>query len=120
MSLKDTHISALEKITATIDQNNALSHSIDLGGLRLFSVTLPSEWTDASLSFQSSYDGGVTWHDVFKESTEYSITANAGNDCNVDVQRFASIPMLRVRSGSSITPVNQESARSIGLVLRSV
>lgn len=112
--------SILESIAISIASGTSLSGAINLGGLRVFSIAVPSPWTTANLTFQASYDGGTTWSDVYKDGSEYVYTATAGKDNDVDLQRFSSIPMLKVRSGTSGTPVNQAADRTITLVLRAV
>lgn len=119
MSYKNTY-STLETTTATFAAGASTTNAINTYGLRLFSIVLPADWTTADLTFQSSYDGGATWQDVYKSGAEYVVSSIAAKDLDVDFQRFSSISMIKVRSGTSSTPVAQAAARSLTLVLRGI
>lgn len=115
-------------LTATILSGEALSDAIDLSAFatnkdsyRLFSITLP-EMTSAAITFQSSRDNGVTWLDLYDATnTEITIPASTGiREIVLDPYIFSSVYMLKVRSGTSGTVVNQAAERLIGLITRNV
>lgn len=113
--------SVLESTTASIASGTSISGAINLGGLRLFAIVMPSSWTTANLTFQASYDGGTTWVNMYDASgTELNITASASRMIYLDPYIFSSVPMIKVRSGTSASPVNQAADRTITLVLRAV
>ncbi len=114
-------INALETAGAVIESGASLSDAVDLSGLRLFGLVLPTQWTTASITFQASYDGGASWHDMYdKDGNELTASAAASRNVVLDPTNFAAVPMMKVRSGTSGTPVAQGAARSVGLVLRSI
>jgi len=94
--------------TATIATGAALSGAIDLGGQLLCSIALPSGWTTASLTFQASHDN-VTYRNVYStDGTELTVTsATADRHVVLDPANFAGVQFVKIRSGTSGTPVNQ-------------
>ena len=118
--------------TATIASGASLSDAINLNsmapnslgqtpksGLRLFGIVMPSSWTTANLSFQASIDGGTTYVDIMDATgTEYVVTAGTSRFIPVDPTPFSAISLLKVRSGTTGTPVNQSGTRTLTLVLR--
>lgn len=121
MSLKDASFSALEVIAAAIPDAGSITDPINLGGLRLFGVVMPADWTAANLTFQMSPDGGASWANL-KDQTGNEITAVvSASDCVVvDPAHFAAMPFLRIRSGTAASPVVQSAERTIKLILRAV
>lgn len=121
MSLKDTCVSTWEAFPVSLPQNASITERINLGGLRLFSIVMPTEWTSASLTFQMSPDGETAWSNI-KDSTGGEITAiaNAGDCIVLDPSLFAAFQYIRIRSGTIALPITQESARSLRLLLRRV
>jgi len=124
MAIRDTISCAEELVNATISSGTSLSNSVNLGGLRLFGFVMPSEWDAADISFQASVDGGTTWNDIYDGNvatggTEYVIDAAASRYIILDPTAFCAITMIKIRSGTSGTPVNQTTNRKLQLVLRS-
>ena len=106
--------------TVSIASGESLSGAIYLGGIRLFGLVMPSTWTTANLTFQVSVDG-TTYQNLYDgDGTEVQVTTAAGYTHTLDPALFAAIPFVKVRSGTSGTPVNQGGDRTIGLILRSV
>lgn len=121
MSLKDTCVCAWEAFPVTISSGASLTGTINLSGLRLFSIAMPSSWTAANLTFQMSPDSGTTWVNL-RDQSGNEVVAVADASCCVLLTpaQFASIQYLRIRSGTAATPVAQAADRSLQLVLRSV
>lgn len=104
--------------TATIAANASLSGAIDLNPSSLLAIAMPSAWTSASLTFQSSYDGS-TYFDVYNDAgDEYIIPVVASQFIILQRKDFLGLGYLKVRSGTTGTPVNQTSARTIGLIIK--
>ena len=104
---------------ATIANGASLSGALDLGSMRLAGVLMPAAWTAAGLTFQASYDN-VTYFNVFGDAAEYAVAsaaASVNNFVAVDRTKFASVRFIKVRSGTSGTPVNQGAQRLLPLVL---
>lgn len=96
----------------TIPNGEALSNSIGSAGVS--GIIMPAEWTAASLTFQGSHDG-VTFVNIRNDSgDEYVIPA----DASWGIVLSAPLPFrhIKVRSGTSGTPVNQAAERTLELV----
>jgi len=105
-------------IHANIASGEALSGAIQLHGYRVSGIQMPSSWTTAALTFQGSVDG-VTFNDIYDEAgVEFSVAAAASIYIGLDAGalELSDIPYLKVRSGTTGTPVNQGAAREIKLV----
>lgn len=107
-----------ENKTATIANGASLSGAVDLGaGAVLAAIYMPAAWTAASLTFQASADG-VTYVDVYDDGdVEYEIAAAASRSIKVSLEDFIGVRYLKVRSGTTATPVAQGASRSIVLVV---
>lgn len=102
--------------TATIANGESLSGAIGLGLERVYAIQMPSAWTAGNLTFQASYDNS-TFADVYQDDgTELTVTAAASRFIVLDPVQFLGIRAIKVRSGTSGSPVNQGAARSLQLV----
>jgi len=104
---------------ATIANGASLSAAIALSpDMAVVSIQMPAAWTTANLTFQGGADG-VTYADLYKlDGTEYSVVAAASRYVKVPLGDLLGMAYLRVRSGTTGTPVNQGAART--LLLRTV
>ncbi len=106
-------------VQAAIASGTALSAGIPLDGNLLAGVGLPNStgWTDASLTFQVSVDGGTTYYDLWKDGAEYTLTVPTGRTnatfFDVPPADFAAFTHIKVRSGTAGTPVNQGADRTL-------
>jgi hypothetical protein len=106
--------------TATIDNGASLSGAVNLSGFTLIGIDMPATWTAANLTLQASVDNS-TWDNVFDFlGTEVTITAAASRFILLNPADFVSVRYLKVRSGTSGTPVNQGGARTITLIVRAI
>ena len=106
--------------SATIASAASLSGAIDLAGCVLVGIQMPSGWDAANLTFQGSADG-VTYGDVYDGAgTEYFVTAVASYFIRIDPQDLVPIRYLKVRSGTTGTPVAQGAERVLTLIVRPV
>jgi hypothetical protein len=97
----------------TIANGASLSPPLDLDQGRVAILFMPPQWTPAAITFQIGDDAG-TWSDYFNsDGTEYALTVAAGRAIRLPIADFLGIRRLRVRSGTSGTPVNQAAARDI-------
>ena len=104
----------------TIANGASLSGAICLGDGVLCAIGMPAAWTAAALTFQVSDDGGVTWSELL-DNNQAAVTVaapTAGNRINMFSTDFQSSVFLKVRSGTSASPVNQGAARVFTLVAR--
>jgi hypothetical protein len=105
--------------TATISQGAALSSDIVLDSYELVAVIMPAEWTAANLTVQVVHAGREV--NVYDDAgTEVTLTAAANRMIllNTLTKQLRGQQTIRLRSGTSGTPVNQAFARTLTLVLR--
>ena len=102
--------------TASIAAGASLSSAVYLGAGTLLGISLPSAWTAATVTLQTSLDGGATWIDVYDDGgNEIVLSPAAGKFTPLDAGTFGNLVYLKVRSGTGSAPVNQVGARSITL-----
>jgi len=93
--------------TATIANGAALSSAVDLVNSTLVAISMPAAWTAASITFDVSNDG-VTYGPLYYQGSEFTLTeASASRLITVDPLALMPWRYLKVRSGTSGTPVNQ-------------
>jgi hypothetical protein len=105
-------------IRVTIAASAALSAIAEIGDNRIAAIVMPATWTTANLTFQASIDG-TDFFDVYDEAgAEYSVTAGASRYIGLDAGalELSAINYIKVRSGTTGSPVNQGAAREIILV----
>lgn len=107
----------LTTFTVAIASGQSLSSQIDIGPGKLVGIVIPSGWTSASMTFQVSPDGGTTWGNFFTYlGTEVTASAVASQYLEVDPTIFGAVRSLKLRSGTSGSPVTQASSVNITLV----
>ena len=100
----------------TISNGQSLSPAVDLGTGRLKAILMPAAWTAASLSFQASPDGVTYGEAIYQDGTAISATVAAAQYIIVDGTRFEGARYIKIRSGTSGSPVNQGADRALTLV----
>jgi hypothetical protein len=101
-------------LTATIANGASLSQGLYIGG-RIASITLPSAWTAANLTFQASQDG-ATFTDVY-DSAGNEVTATAAASHTITIDQFNGAIFIKIRSGTGGTPVAQGAARALTVLV---
>ena len=106
-------------IPATIANNESLSSEIALAVSELRSVrpcaVLVDNWDAADMSFQGSTDG-VDWYDIYRQDgTELTVEIEADRIVVLTPADFLGFAHLKVRSGTSGSPVNQSPAVAVTL-----
>ncbi len=110
----------LLSLTATIASGASLSDALDLTGLTVVGLQMPSTWTAAAITLESSADN-ATFDDVYdSEGNELSLTADASRFIPLAPTAMVSYPYLKLRSGTSGTPVNQAATRVITVIARAI
>jgi len=105
-------------ITATIANGASLSAEIDLKGHQLAAIFMPGTWTTANLSYQASDQTGGTFQDVYDSAgNELTSIADASRTIT-DIPELGPIRFLKIRSGTTGTPVNQGGNRTIILLVK--
>jgi hypothetical protein len=109
-------------LTLTIANGASLSDEADLEGRSLVGIYMPSAWTAANLTFQVAHTSGGTFQDAYDDAgSEVTVTAAASRYIGLtsaDALCLSAARFLKVRSGTTGTPVNQAAERSIVLVLK--
>lgn len=103
-------------IEATIANGGSLSPAVDMGGMALVGIQMPAAWTAATITLQTS-DDNSTFRNVHNTAGEVDLTVSASIQLMLagleGLSRY-----IKVRSGTTATPVNQGAERVIGLVCR--
>lgn len=106
--------------TATIANNTAVSDAVSIAGAHYIGLVMPATWTGANLTFQTSHDG-VTYQNLYDDDgVEVTVQAAASRNIGIKTAALALAPWryLKIRSGTSGTPVNQGGERTITAVLK--
>lgn len=102
-----------QSLSAEVD----LVRFIDVGGPRMCAISMPAAWTAASLTFQVSYDNGVTYQNVYDSNgNEYTVSAAAGSYILLDPATFITLGKFKIRSGTAGSPVNQAADRTLNVI----
>lgn len=107
-------------LTATIANGASLSDAVKVAG-RMAGIITPVAWTAAALTFQASADG-TNFFDLYDAATERTLASGAmptaaQRHLHLPPLEWKSINYVKVRSGTSGSPVNQGAARSVIVVL---
>lgn len=108
-------------VDATIDQTDgatafSITAAIDLADKRLVRIALPAAWTAADLTFSVSYDG-INFNNLFDEfGAEVVVKAAASRSIRLNITDWLGVKKLKIRSGTSATPVNQTTGRALRLI----
>jgi hypothetical protein len=98
---------------------NGQSGVIDMTGCVLIGVQMSTAWTAAGITFLAATAETGTFHSVFGSTgDEITLSADASRFINVSPLTSVGYRWLRVRSGTSGTPVAQAAARTLTLVTR--
>jgi hypothetical protein len=102
----------------TILSGQSLSAGGQPNGLEIVGCVMPAGWDTATITFQGSMDG-ATWQNLYDETGgEVTLQAAAGRYIVVPPALMAGLPWVRVRSGTSGTPVNQTADRLLTWLIR--
>lgn len=96
----------------------SLSAGISIGPYTLAGIQMPAAWVAAGLSFQVSQDDGVTYQELASTTSPIAYMASAGQFLQFDPAPWLAITRIKVRSGTSGSPVVQTAGAIITLVVR--
>lgn len=104
------------KFVIAVDDDQ--TEAVNMGGRVLTGIYMPASWTTASLTFLASRDG-TNFVPMFDSGgTEVAITAAASAFVAIrPTAWFGALRYLKVRSGTSASPVAQGADRTLILVL---
>ena len=111
--------------SATIANGAALSGAVDLGsvipGNEIVGLVMPIAWTAAAMTFQGSADG-TNFYDLYNDAgTELNFTVGASQAIGLRQDARAILGRwrhIKVRSGTTGTPMNQGAERVITLIVK--
>lgn len=105
-------------LAVAIASGESLSAAIDLDEGRLALIQMPASWTTANLTFQGSVDGSNFFDLYDDEGNEVTVTAAASRTIRLPLADWLALRHVKIRSGTTGTPVNQGGARELvaGLV----
>ena len=106
-----------DTVVFTIPSGSALSGIVNVGNRVPVSLFVPSAWTAADITMQTSLDGGATWFGVYTAAgDELTIPGVVGGCVAVPfIETLGVGTVLRLRSGSAAAPVNQGAERVVQL-----
>jgi hypothetical protein len=109
------------QVTIPAGQNLSSEGVLGLGWDTCVGIRMPSAWSPAPLSFLVDLDDGAGYSIVDDGfGAELTVPGNASRYIPLDPALFSGVRRLKVRSGTSGTPVNQGADRTITLVTRPV
>lgn len=116
-----------EEVTVTIGSGTSLSAAVGVGNMRIVGVKMPAGWDAAGITFVALTrrdDTTVPPTDTFSKvqdgaGAEVTITSPAADTYVAldDGKPLRSLGTIKVRSGTSGTPVNQTATRVLKLIL---
>lgn len=106
-------------LSTTIANGASLSSPITLDRRPILSVLIPAGWDDADMTFQVSMDG-ITYYELVDEDGAAVTLAVAASKMVrlTNLDQWAGYNYLKMRSGTSGTPVTQSGAVTIYLTVR--
>lgn len=102
----------------TILANQSLSDPIDLGADRLVALLMPSVWTTAAITFQASDRIDGTYINVYDSSGNELTAQAAASRAVVDLLELGALRFIKLRSGTSGSPVPQQGNRKITIAVK--
>lgn len=103
-------------VNATIAASGTITPEVDIGPGTLVGIYVPSGWTSAGITFQVTPDG-VNFGEMYTSAgVEVTFTVAAGQFIAVDPTIWKGARALKVRSGTSASPVTQTSQVVLQLV----
>lgn len=103
-------------LTGTISSGSSLSGAIDMTDKTIWSILMPAAWTAADITFQASYDG-TNYYNLYEGGTEYQLATDANRVLTITKpQLFILVTHIKIRSGTTGTPVNQGADRAISVL----
>lgn len=113
-------IRTLYSESAVIATDESLSGAVDLKGRPLVGILMPSAWDTAKLSFQVSLNGSTYVNLYNIQGDEFVSEASASRFIAMTQFEFLPVRYVKIRSGTSATPVTQSSSRTLILATRDV
>lgn len=110
--------SAPTSVTVSIPAGAAMSERFVVKG-KICGLIMPDGWDAADITFQGGQDGTATFN-IYDGGAERSIPsaqAVAGRMIPLDLNDWLCVNAIKIRSGTSASPVNQTARRDITVIL---
>lgn len=109
-----------DNTTLNLSSGQSLSDSLRFAGGHLpIAILMPSGWDAANLTFQGWDPNAKAWKNIYtNDGTELTYTAAASRWIILKPIDFAGVQVLKIRSGTSGTPVTQTSTRQFTVLYR--
>ena len=96
----------------------ALSAGVQINNIDIVGLLMPAVWDAAAITLQQSVDGAA-WSGIYDQNgVEMTLQAAAGRYIVLPPSLLAGIGWIRIRSGTTATPVNQTANRTLSWFLR--
>lgn len=108
-----------DPLDVTIVDGASLSSAVNLRGRVITGIFIPASWTTASITFQACSSADGTFVDVYDTAgAELTLSAAASSTyVSIDIGSLYGINFLKVRSGTTATPVTQSGDITLELML---
>ena len=110
-------------LTATILSGQSLSGEIDLQGYQMLAIRIPAAWDTANITFlgaRATTANGGTYVPVYDDAgLEVTVTVGGADrmiTLDINALKLASLQYIKLRSGTSGSPVNQTADRTLYLI----
>lgn len=106
-------------LNTTIASGASLSEAIAVDWVTISGIEMPAVWTAADITFQVSNDGAtfVDLYDSFGNEMKV-VTGTGAKHIALSAGDYWSVRFLKIRSGTTATPVNQAADRVLKLTFR--
>jgi hypothetical protein len=114
-----------KNIPITIAAGASLSNPALIGDHTLVGMLVPASWTSAVFTFQISFDEGVTFYNLYDDggnevTLSPTLIGSVAQYLALSPDPYGGATMLKVRSGTQGSPVNQTAAAAIELVTKKI
>lgn len=100
-------VETVQEIAVTIPALSSISTAATLTLGSLYAIQIGGMFTGDEISLVVSQDGGLTWNDALLNGNEFVIGAASGVRIQLDTADWEGVTDVKVRAGSSQTPINQ-------------
>lgn len=118
-AIRVTDVMQYDYNSVVISDGESLADSLDLGNNRPIAFEIPSTWTTADITFQSWSYSEKKWVNMIDyQGNEIEYVPLTSTSCRINVYpiHFIGVRYLKIRSGTSASPVNQSGDKRIGII----
>lgn len=102
----------------TILAGQSDSEAVFVEHYRVAAVHMPASWNTAQLTFRGTFEEKGVYNPVFdRNGSEYVVVTAAGRYVSISLLDLAGLRLLKLRSGTHDTPINQSADRIIRILL---